>query len=257
MPVGDKKQKAQQILVGIQAIGAALKNNPAGIRLLQIATDTGNQRVKDLSMLARDAGIEVSTQPRETLDNMSGFERHQDAIALLYEIVPPAEDELLPLLEKFDGDVLVLVLDGVQDPHNLGACMRSAEAAGVNAIIIPKDNSVGLTPVVRKTSAGASEIVPLFQVTNLARTLRALKKAGIWLVATSDQSETSIYEQNLCGPVALVMGSEGQGIRRLTSELCDYHLKIPMAGSIESLNVSVATGVCLFEIQRQRKQTRI
>ncbi|MFT5770551.1 MAG: 23S rRNA (guanosine2251-2'-O)-methyltransferase, partial [Lysobacterales bacterium] len=228
MSVDEKKQKMEQVLVGIQSIAAALKNNPAGIRLLQIATDTGNQRVKDLSMLARDAGIEVNAQPRETLDTMSGFERHQDVIALLHENAPLGEADLLPLLESSDGDALVLVLDEVQDPHNLGACMRSAEAAGVNAIIIPKDRSVGITPVVRKASAGASEIIPLFQVTNLARTLRSLKKAGIWLVATSDQSETSIYEQNLCGPIALVMGNEGQGIRRLTSELCDYHVKIPM-----------------------------
>ncbi len=246
------KVKAIEVLAGIQSVAAALKNNPARIRELWVATDSGNQRVNDLGLLARDAGISLKHVASEQLDQMSGFERHQDVIALLHDHKPLAESELLPLLENADGDALVLVLDGVQDPHNLGACMRSAEAAGVDAIVIPKERSVGMTSTVRKTSAGASEIVPLFQVANLARTLKALKKAGIWLAGTTGDSDRTIYQQDLTGPLALVMGSEGQGIRRLTGELCDFTLRIPMAGSIESLNVSVATGICLFEIQRQR-----
>lgn len=247
-------QASEQLLAGIQPVAAALRNNPAAIRFLTIASGTENQRVNDLVLLARDAGIEVKQDQREQLDRLSGYERHQDVLAVLHENAGPAESDLLPLLESVDGDPLVLVLDGVQDPHNLGACMRTAEAAGVNAVIIPKDRSVGMTPVVRKTSAGASELVPLFQVTNLARTLRALKQAGLWVAGTSDASPATIYDQDLAGPLVLVMGSEGQGMRRLTSELCDYQLQIPMAGKIESLNVSVATGVCLFEIQRQRNK---
>ena len=243
---------AEQVLAGIQPVAAAIKNNPSGIRVLQVASDTNNQRVNDLTLLAQDADIKVTPVTRQQLDSMSGFERHQDVIALLHEHVPLSESELLPLLEKSPGDPLVLILDGVQDPHNLGACLRTAEAAGVHAVVIPKDKSVGMTPVVRKSSAGASEVMPLFQVTNLARTIKTLKKAGIWIAGTSDSSTTTIYQQDLTGPLALVMGSEGQGMRRLTSELCDYHLQIPMAGVIESLNVSVATGVCIFEIQRQR-----
>jgi 23S rRNA (guanosine2251-2'-O)-methyltransferase len=207
--------------------------------------------------MARDAGVEVKQELRAQLDQISGFERHQDVVALLHENAPPAESDLLPLLESIEGDPLVLVLDGVQDPHNLGACLRTAEAAGVHAVVIPKDRTVGLTPVVRKTSAGASELVPLFQVTNLARTLRTLKKAGIWIAGTSDEAKQNVYQQDLKGPLALVLGSEGQGIRRLTADLCDYLVRIPMAGAIESLNVSVATGVCLFEIQRQRNEAKI
>jgi len=254
---GPDKTNKEQVLAGIQPVAAALGNNAASIRLIRIATDTHNQRVKDLVLLASDAGIDVREEAREQLDQLAGFKRHQDIIAYLHEHQMPGELDLLPLLEKVAGDPLVLLLDGVQDPHNLGACLRTAEAAGVHAVVIPKDRSVGMTPVVRKASAGASEVIPLFQVTNLARTIRSLKKAGIWIAGTSDQSEKGIYEHDLTGPLALVMGSEGQGMRRLTAELCDYQLHIPMSGVIESLNVSVATGVCLYEIQRQRKSAKI
>ena len=174
------KTLAEQMLTGIQPVAAALKNNPASIRRVSIDSGSGNQRVKDLVLLAQDAGIEIHKLPGDELDQLSGFERHQGIIAYLHRHEMPGEAELLPLLEAVDGDPLVLVLDGVQDPHNLGACLRTAEAAGVHAVVIPKDRSVGMTPVVRKSSAGASELIPLFQVTNLARTIRALKKAGIW-----------------------------------------------------------------------------
>jgi 23S rRNA (guanosine2251-2'-O)-methyltransferase len=255
---GEKSaQEAERLLMGIQPVAAALRNNPASIRRVSIDQETGNQRVKDLVLLAEDAGIGISRLPTVELDQLSGYERHQGIIAYLHENAAPGESDLLPLLESVQGDPLVLVLDGVQDPHNLGACMRTAEAAGAHAVVVPRDRSVGMTPVVRKSSAGASELIPLFQVTNLARTIRALKQAGIWVAGTSDAATTSIYEQDLTGPLALVMGGEGKGIRRLTAELCDYKLGIPMAGAIESLNVSVATGVCLFEIRRQRKQANI
>ncbi len=146
----------------------------------------------------------------------------------------------------------MLVLDGVQDPHNLGACLRTADAAGAHAVIAPKDRAVGLTPVVRKVASGAVERVPFFQVTNLARTLRSLKERGIWVIGSDSESEVSIYDADLSGALALVMGSEGKGLRRLTRECCDWLIAIPMAGSVESLNVSVATGVCLFETRRIR-----
>lgn len=252
-----KPGQSEPILAGIQAVATALKNNPASIRFILTAANTSNQRVHDLVMMAGDSGIEVRTEARAQLDQIAGFERHQDIVALLHVHKVPAEADLLPLLESVSGHPLVLVLDGVQDPHNLGACLRTAEAAGVHAVVIPKDRSVGLTPVVRKTSAGASEVIPLFQVTNLARVLREMKAAGIWIAGTSDQAKTSLYQQDLTGPLALVMGGEGEGIRRLTGDLCDYLVSIPMNGVIESLNVSVATGVCLFEIQRQRLSAKI
>lgn len=146
----------------------------------------------------------------------------------------------------------LLILDTVQDPHNLGACLRSANAAGVQAVIIPKDKSVGVTDVVKKVSCGAYEVTPVFQVTNLARTIEMLKERGIWIYGTSDDAESTIYQQNFKGPVAIVMGNEGFGMRRLTRDLCDFFFKIPMYGSVECLNVSVATGVCLFEVVRQK-----
>jgi 23S rRNA (guanosine2251-2'-O)-methyltransferase len=145
------------------------------------------------------------------------------------------------------------VLDGIQDPHNLGACLRTAEAAGVNLVVICKDRSAGITPVVRRAASGAAETLNIIQATNLARVLRALKKHGIWLTGTSDEASDSLYATDLTGPLALVMGNEGTGLRRLTMELCDYLVSIPMAGQVESLNVSVATGVCLYEISRQRQ----
>ncbi len=164
-----------------------------------------------------------------------------------------SEARLDAILDAMENTPLLLVLDGVQDPHNLGACLRTAEAAGVDLVVICKDRSAGITPVVRRAASGAAETLSVIQATNLARVLRTLKKRGIWLAGTSDVANESLYATDLTGPLALVMGSEGSGLRRLTSELCDYLISIPMAGQVESLNVSVATGVCLFEINRQRQ----
>jgi 23S rRNA (guanosine2251-2'-O)-methyltransferase len=242
---------SDSILAGIQPVATALKNGAEGIRLLRVATDTRNQRVSDLAMMAQDAGLEVIREPRSRLDELAGNTRHQDIIAELHDR-SLGEADMGRLLDAIEGDPLVLILDGLQDPHNLGACLRTAEAVGAHMVIIPKDRSAGITAVVRRTSAGASEIIPVLQVTNLARVIRSLKDRGIWLVGTDDQAERDIHAHDLTGPLALVMGSEGQGMRRLTRELCDHLVRIPMAGTIESLNVSVATGVCLFEIRRQR-----
>lgn len=163
--------------------------------------------------------------------------------------------QLENFLNLIDGPPFLLILDTVQDPHNLGACLRSANAAGVHAVIIPKDKSVGMTDVVKKVACGAAEVTPVFQVTNLARTMESLKERGVWIYGTSDDATATIYQQNFHGPIALVMGNEGFGMRRLTRELCDFLFKIPMYGSVECLNVSVATGVCLFEVVRQRNNT--
>jgi 23S rRNA (guanosine2251-2'-O)-methyltransferase len=163
------------------------------------------------------------------------------------------ENELLGLVERLDHDPLLLVLDQVQDPQNLGACLRTADAAGVDALVVPKDRSAPMSAVVRSVASGAAEAVPMARVTNLARTLRAMKELGVWIFGTSDRAEKNLYESDLTGPVALVMGAEGKGLRRLTSETCDLLVRIPMVGSVECLNVSVAAGVCLFEIVRQRR----
>ena len=167
-------------------------------------------------------------------------------------VVAKNEDDLFTLLESLHEPPFLLVLDGVQDPHNLGACLRSADAAGVHAVVAPKDRSVSLTETVRKIACGAAENLPFVTVTNLARTLKHLKEAGLWLVGTADESEQSLYDIDLTGPLALVMGAEGKGLRRLTRVTCDFLVHIPMAGTVECLNVSVATGVCLFEAVRQR-----
>ncbi len=160
------------------------------------------------------------------------------------------------LLERTETPPLILVLDGVTDPHNLGACLRTADAAGATAVIVPKDKSATLTPVVRKVACGAAEVIPLVAVTNLARTLEKLQQRGLWVVGTAGEAEQEIYQQDLTGPLVMIMGAEGKGMRRLTREHCDFLVKLPMAGSVSSLNVSVATGVCLFEAVRQRQAKR-
>ena len=177
--------------------------------------------------------------------------KHQGVVAQYAAPQNLGEGDLDELLGKVENPLL-LVLDGVQDPHNLGACLRSAGAAGVAAVIVPRDRAVGVTAVVRKASAGAADQVPLIRVTNLARTLKTLKDAGVWIVGLAGEAEKSLYEMDLKGPIAIAMGGEGDGLRRLSREHCDYLAKIPMTGIVESLNVSVATGVALFEAVRQR-----
>ncbi len=203
------------------------------------------------------AAIPVETVPRRTLDDLVPGARHQGVVLA---VAPPpvrGEAELKHFLAALERPAFLLVLDGVQDPHNLGACLRSAEAAGIQAVILPRDRAAGLTPVARKVACGAAEFLPIFQVTNLARSLKQLRDAGIWLYGAAGEAEHSVYETDLTGPVALVMGSEGKGLRRLTREHCDGLLRIPMAGQVESLNVSVATGVVLFEALRQRDGGRV
>jgi 23S rRNA (guanosine2251-2'-O)-methyltransferase len=230
-----------------------LERSPGRVRRVLVLGGRDAGRAAEIRALAGRAGVQVADADIALLDKLSERGRHQGVVA---EIVPPAGDpetQLEEALEAAGNAPLLLVLDGVQDPHNLGACLRSADAAGVAAVIAPRDRAAGLTPVVRKVAAGAAETVPFVSVVNLARTLRELKARGIWLVGTDDDADKSIFDADLKGPTAMVMGSEGDGLRRLTRECCDQLVSIPMAGAVESLNVSVATGIVLFEAVRQRR----
>lgn len=245
----------QHVVYGIHAVRALLLRQPQRVqRMWMAAGREASSRLDELRALAQQAGVAVSAADPAELDALADGERHQGAVAA---IVPPAGDPETQLEEALEalGDTppLLLVLDGVTDPHNLGACLRSADAAGVAAVIVPRDRAAGMTPVVRKVAAGAAESVPLIAIVNLARTLRELKERGLWLVGTADEAPRTLYDVDLAGPTVLVMGSEGAGLRRLTREACDELVSIPMAGAVESLNVSVATGVALFEAVRQRR----
>jgi 23S rRNA (guanosine2251-2'-O)-methyltransferase len=243
-------------IVGINPVEGALSNDAERVRELLVEHGQRNARVLELAERAKALKIPVQHRPREQLDKLAGEARHQ-GVAALYEAPPLAhENDLAALLQRDGNDTLVLVLDGVTDPHNLGACLRSAAAAKVTAVIVPKDRAVGLTPVVRRASAGGADRVPLIAVTNLARTLRELKDAGVWITGLAGDTDSSLYGVDFRGPVALVLGGEGEGMRRLTRELCDFVVKIPMPGAMESLNVSVATGIVLFEALRQRSRPR-
>ncbi len=241
-----------ELLYGIHSVESALNHDPANILELYFESDSQNARIKELSDRARELGLKPHARPRDALDRMTGGARHQGAVARYRAPPPRAESELAALIEEAGREALLLVLDGITDPHNLGACLRSAEAAGVAAVIAPKDKAVGITPTVRRASSGAADRVAFFAVTNLARTLKAIKQQGVWLVGLSSESKQDVYAIDLKGPIAIVMGSEGEGMRRLTSESCDFLARIPMRGDVESLNVSVATGIVLFEALRQR-----
>ncbi|WP_243039879.1 23S rRNA (guanosine(2251)-2'-O)-methyltransferase RlmB [Dyella sedimenti] len=243
-------------IVGINPVEGALSNDASRVREVLVEQGQRNARVQELATRAKALNIPVHHRPREQLDRLAGEARHQ-GVAARYEAPPMGGENDLPgLLEKAGQEALVLVLDGVTDPHNLGACLRSAAAARVTAVVVPKDRAVGLTPVVRRASAGGADRVPLIAATNLARALRTLKDAGVWITGLAGDTDTSVYGIDLRGPVALVLGSEGEGMRRLTRETCDFVAKIPMPGAMESLNVSVATGIVLFEALRQRSEKR-
>lgn len=243
---------SHELLTGIHSVEAALNHDAANVTELYIESGAQNPRLKELAERARELGVKPHSRDRAALDRMTGGARHQGVVARYRAPAPRSEADLPALVEQAGANALFLVLDGVTDPHNLGACLRSAEAAGVTAVIVPKDKAVGITPTVRRASAGAADRVPFVAATNLARTLRVLKDAGVWLTGLAGDGVQSLYAINLRGPAALVMGSEGEGMRRLTREACDHLAHIPMAGSVESLNVSVATGVALFEALRQR-----
>jgi 23S rRNA (guanosine2251-2'-O)-methyltransferase len=243
---------SNELLIGIHAVEAALDHDVANLVELYIENGSQNARVKALAERARELGVKPHARDRVALDRMTGGARHQGVVARYKAPAPLAETDLAALVDKAGRDALLLVLDGVTDPHNFGACLRSAEAAGVTAVIVPKDRAVGVTPTVRRASAGAADRVPIVAATNLARSLKSLKDAGAWLVGLDGEATQSIYAVDLKGPIALVLGGEGEGMRRLTREACDFVAKIPMRGDVESLNVSVSTGIVLFEALRQR-----
>lgn len=245
---------AVEKLYGLHAVGAFLARSPERVQRLWLQSGRQDARIAGVEKLARAAGVVTAAKAATELDRMVDGAAHQGVVAEVRASAPQGEDALPALVERVAGAPLLLVLDGVQDPHNLGACLRTADAAGVHAVIVPRDRASGLTPVVRKVAAGAAESVPFVQVTNLARTLRQLKEQGVWIVGTEEEAECELYAVDLDLPLAVVMGAEGRGMRRLTRDCCDFTLRLPMRGAIESLNVSVATGIVLYEALRQRSQ---
>lgn len=240
---------SSELVYGIHAVSRRLQQAPEHCIEL-ICADKSNQRLLDLIELANKAGISVNLVPRAALTEICDTTKHQGCVLKTRPSMPQLS--FAQCLERINQQSLILVLDGVQDPHNLGACLRSADACGVDAVIIPRQRAAKLSPTVRKVAAGAAESVPLIEVANIARSLGELKQAGVWIFGSSGDATASLYAQDFKSAVALVMGGEGSGLRRLTQESCDHLIKIPMRGQVESLNVSVATGVCLYEIMRSR-----
>ena len=242
-----------EVAFGIHAINSLLRRSPDRILSLSIQVDRNDKRIQELVSLAQNQGIALARVPKAELDELT-TERHQGVVAVIERIETTAllSERDLPSFLGAIACPLVLVLDGVTDPHNLGACLRSADAAGVHAVVVPKDNSAELNATARKVASGAADVVPLVSVTNLARTLKALKDAGLWVIGTTGDADVLVYQQDLGLPAAIVMGAEGAGMRRLTTEACDFLVKLPMLGAVSSLNVSVATGIILFEAVRQR-----
>jgi 23S rRNA (guanosine2251-2'-O)-methyltransferase len=246
----------EAIVFGLHAVRTLLQQHPERAALLMLQKGREDARTAELLQLAQAAGIRVEWKDAGELTRLASGDRHQGACVRVRPATVLGEGALDELLDGLESPPLLLILDGVQDPHNLGACLRTADAAGVNAVIVPRDRAAGLSPTVRKVASGAAETVPLIQVVNLARTLRWLKEREIWIVGTDDEAPKSLYESDLSGPLALVLGAEGPGLRRLTKENCDALVGIPMKGVVESLNVSVAAGVVLFEATRQRMGKR-
>lgn len=234
---------------------AVLNARPHAVRELRILAGRHDAQFQAMIELARSHSIAVHEYDRRRLDEMIEA-NHQGVIASVQQIIW-TERDLETIVQDAGRGALLLVLDGVQDPHNLGACLRTANASGVHAVIAPRDRSVGLTSAARKVASGAAEVTPFIQVGNLGRCLRWLKEQGVWVAGLSGEGERELYSMDLRGPLAFVLGAEGAGLRHLTRELCDYLLRIPMQGMVQSLNVSVATGVCLYEVVRQRQSSAI
>ncbi|MCH8499181.1 MAG: 23S rRNA (guanosine(2251)-2'-O)-methyltransferase RlmB [Marinobacter sp.] len=242
---------AEEFVFGWHAVESVIKQEPLRLQEVLLQTGRRDKRVQSILTTLDELGVSWQEVHRRELDGRVGGV-HQGIVARVSESREWSEADLLALVEGSAKPPLLLVLDGVTDPHNLGACLRTADATGVQAVIVPKDKSASLSPVARKVACGAAETVPLVRVTNLARCLRSLQDAGVWLVGAAGEAKATVYQADFTGPVALVMGAEGKGMRRLTREHCDQLIHIPMLGSVDSLNVSVATGVCLYEALRQR-----
>jgi 23S rRNA (guanosine2251-2'-O)-methyltransferase len=242
---------ARQLVCGLNAVLAALRAHPERVEELWLAAERGDARTRAIADAAHAADIAVHSATRKELDRLAAGVRHQGVVAY-YRAPARQVGDWHAVLDGVQGPPLLLVLDGVQDPHNLGACLRSADAAGAHAVFVPKDNTAPLSAVARRAAAGAAETVPLVAVTNLARTLAELKERGVWIYGADQEAEQSLSQTDLKGPAAMVLGGEGTGLRRLTREHCDVLVRIPMTGTVGSLNVSVAAGICLYEAVRQR-----
>ncbi|HUG76392.1 MAG TPA: 23S rRNA (guanosine(2251)-2'-O)-methyltransferase RlmB [Burkholderiales bacterium] len=245
-----KREREARVLFGFHAVLARLRADPSSVIELYVDETRHDARIRDVAAQAERAGVTVMKVPTKRLDGFYGGGRHQGVVARVE--VQSLSHSLDEILEKVKGPPLLLLLDGVTDPHNLGACLRVANAAGVHAVVAPKDRAAGISAAVSKVASGAAESTPYLMVTNLARTIDEIKERSIWVVGTDERAEESLYKANLPEPIAWVLGAEGEGMRRLTREKCDLLVRIPMAGAVGSLNVSVAAGVCLFESVRRR-----
>jgi 23S rRNA (guanosine2251-2'-O)-methyltransferase len=241
---------ADSFIYGFHAVVSRIRQNPKGVTEVYVHRERHDPRSRELLQLAEDQGVRVIFMERNRLDGMVGNDKHQGVVAKV-EAAQQYHD-VFDVLEGLNEPALLLVLDGVQDPHNLGACLRVADAMGAHAVVVPKDRAAGLNATVRKVACGAAETVPFVTVTNLARSLREIKEAGVWVVGAAGEAQVDLFSARLEGPTAWVLGAEGEGLRRLTRETCDQLVRIPMFGSVESLNVSVASGICLYETRRQR-----
>ncbi|HEX6003906.1 MAG TPA: 23S rRNA (guanosine(2251)-2'-O)-methyltransferase RlmB [Burkholderiales bacterium] len=239
-----------RLIYGFHAVMSRLRQNAASVREVYVDSARGDRRAQDFLELAAGLGVRVMRLDAKRLDGMTGHARHQGVAARVETVRLPADID--DVLERLQEPALLLVLDGITDPHNLGACLRVADALGVHAVIAPKDRAVGINATVAKVASGAADTVPYFAVTNLARALRNLKARGIWLYGADAGAERDLYATQLGGPLAWVLGAEGEGLRRLTRENCDALVRIPMLGTVTSLNVSVSAGICLAETRRQR-----
>jgi len=246
---------SKRVLAGFHAVGARLRHAPASIETIYVDERRRDGRMVDLQQRAKSLGVRVALIDAERLRGLAGEAPHQGVVALAVELEQAVS--LDDVLNRIDANTMLLLLDGVTDPRNLGACLRAADAAGVGAVIVPRDRSAGLTPSALKAAAGAAETVPLIAVTNLARAMDDLRDADVRMVGAVAEAKQSLYELDLTGPLAWALGAEDSGLRRLTRERCDVLARIPLAGHVESLNVSVATGICLFESKRQRSMSRI
>lgn len=244
----------QKLLFGFHAVTARLRHDASSVEEIYIDAARHDRRMQELLRAAEAAKVRIIQVEGGRLDGMAGTRRHQGVVAKAGEL--SLARNLDELLDGISGPPLLLILDGVTDPHNLGACLRVADGAGAHAVIAPKDRAVGLNATAAKVASGAADTVPYITVTNLARAMRELKERGIWLTGTTDDAEKTLYEADFAVATALVMGSEGEGMRRLTRENCDVLVRIPMEGAVESLNVSVASGVCLYEARRQRMMAK-
>ncbi len=239
-----------QLLYGFHALTSRLRHHPKSIHALYVDNGRQDPRVREFVALAQEVGVQPRSVDGDRLDRMAGTRRHQGVVAEVSAIHQALD--LDQLVEAAGKDLLLLALDGIQDPHNLGACLRVADALGVHAVIAPKDRAVALSSTVAKVASGAADTVPYLTVTNLVRTLRDLQDHGVWVVGTDDQATEDISQSPADQPMVWVLGAEGAGLRRLTQETCDQRVRIPMMGTVESLNVSVAAGICLYETRRRR-----